>query len=349
MKSRRSLFYRAFVIAIVALTLVPLIAEGAPPSVDRGRRGGGGGGGGGGETSVGNNLSFPVIWSDGVTKVLRGTYGSPVFDGAYVTDASGVKWYLQQDANNTWQAESAIPTDTFNVDWVNWGDNLEARAWPDRSQVRIETTLIQDLTTPMTGFTMQQTSGSGITEMWGTNTQTYASTQATVYSGAARLTIQKVDATKTLTWDASTGQWTGTGVLGTYFNGAVADAGDGPGYYSAEINVSGKLVYGYNWNMRTPGMSGGPGSYRITFSLDTEFPGLNTYFDANTQIVPSAEEEAVIAAEGGGVAAMDPANNLSYIDVNITSSGSGGGGGGGVESLAAAVAADGDRFTTRFP
>ena len=36
--------------------------------------------------------------------------------------------------------------------------------------------------------------------------------------------------------------------------------------YSAEINVKGKVIYGYNWNTRV--LSDGPGYYRITFSMD---------------------------------------------------------------------------------
>ena len=48
---------------------------------------------------------------------------------------------------------------------------------------------------------------------------------------------------------------------------AVYNAGDGPGYYSAEINVKGKVIYGMLWDLKKAG--DGPGTYRITFSFDS--------------------------------------------------------------------------------
>lgn len=38
----------------------------------------------GGETSAGNNLSYPVVWAEGVTKVLRGTEGVVNTTGSFV-------------------------------------------------------------------------------------------------------------------------------------------------------------------------------------------------------------------------------------------------------------------------
>ena len=328
-------------LALAASLVLPAAAAGY---------GKGGGGGGGGETSVGNNLSFPVIWSDGVTKTLRGTMLVPVLEGQSVTDADGT-WYLQQDPNNTWQAENVDGTAApVNVSWVDWGDNLEGKPWPVGQQLRVETTLLEDLTTAMQGYTMKVLYGSGSTEMQGTNGVAYDSTQAIIYSGAARLTIQRIDPTLAYdpnnvpTWDAATSRWTGSAVIpnpsstdGTFYNMAVFQTGDGPGFYAGEINVGGKIVYGYNW--KTTGYAAG--TYRLTFSLDkagfeAANPGmtLNTFFDAGSQILPSAEGEAVTpAAETGGTAveAIDVANQLSYLDVVLTGSqgGKGGRGGGG--------------------
>ena len=46
------------------------------------------------------------------------------------------------------------------------------------------------------------------------------------------------------------------------FNKAVYEALDGPGFYSAEINVKGKVIYGYTWKVRT--LNQGTGYYRLT-------------------------------------------------------------------------------------
>lgn len=306
------------------------------------------GGGGGHETTPGNNLSLPVIWSDGVTKALRGTFGAPVFDGESFTDEL-YTWYLQQDAYNEWQAQSADWSGTpVYVNWIDWGDNLEAKDWYSTSVVRVETVLYQDLDTAMTGFTMSHLWGEGTSEMWGTNTGTYDSFQATVYSGCARLTIQKLskdpaDPEFYVSWDPYTGEWVGD-VGSALLNSAVWEAVEGstsPLYYSAEVNIPGKVIYGYNWNLRKTG--DGAGVYRLTFSLDgieghCPVP-LNTYFDANTQIMPSIELTTLAwppkgpqigptvaeADPGGGVAVIDVDNNLTYIDVTILArSGKGG-------------------------
>ena len=292
--------------------------------------------------TAGNCLSMPVIWSDGVTKVLRGVYGTPVFLGES-TMVGEVECWLQQDDLNMWQAESvdgsAAPVD---VTWIDWGDNLEAVDWSERSKVRVELVMWQNITAaPMLGFEMAWISGEGKTEMWGTSTVEYASVDATVYSGCANLTIQKLtknhldpEDPPVLTWNPATNEWDGD-ALEAQFNGGVWDGGDGPAYYSAEINVSGKCIYGYNWDVRRGG--DGAGSYRLTYSLedDSQHTGvvLNAFFidGITTIMLPDPEEpEAVIEAEPtqGGVAAIDFANNLTYIDLNIVAKSGGGKGGG---------------------
>ena len=127
------------------------------------------------------------------------------------------------------------------------------------------------------------------------------------------------------------------------FNGAVYEGGDGPGYYSAEINVKGRIIYGYTWNVRN--LNEGPGYYRLTFSFDDQLTGaptgLNTFFrDGLTQIALPLEEETETittleesdeggsSPDGGGNAVLDFVNNLSYIDVRILERESGGIGGG---------------------
>jgi hypothetical protein len=346
-------------------------------SLAQGQGLGGGQGGGKGRDkgeSAGNNLSFPVLWAEGVTKALRGAPGLETFDGAWWywwgTDADGepqscppdaenvnycedgddnpatlptelpgagaVKAYLQQDAANEWQAQSAdasyAPVD---VDWIDWGDNLESVDWYTKSQVRTEVVLIEDLVAPMAQYDMRHLFGWGIDEMHGTTGVVLAGTQATVYSPCARLTIQKLlvdrgdPALASLVWVPQEG-WLGPGLVNVpIFNMAVYNAGDGPGYYSAEINVKGKIIYGYTWNVRR--LNEGAGDYRITFSFDgvCGSAALNTYFTQGvTQILEPIEEEIVVLESepgGGAVGVIDFGNNLTYMDVRILERGGGGG------------------------
>ena len=61
--------------------------------------------------------------------------------------------------------------------------------------------------------------------------------------------------------------WTGTGAGAPVFNMAAWQrTTDGPGSYGAELNVGGKIVYGFVW--RTTDLTAG--EYRLTFSLDND-------------------------------------------------------------------------------
>lgn len=361
-----------------------------------------GGSGGGGHTTGSNNLSFPVIWAEGVTKVLPGTPDmAPVLDGAWwyqwgtngsdpnVTPAScapdpdniaycddGIalqfdtsrvpgyppadsplplaRAYLQKDPNNVWQAQSFSMKNldgTFvapvNVDLIDWGDNLESQDWTTKSQVRAEVVLFEDHLVgdaepapfPMLEYGMRHASGWGIDEVHGLEATLDAvpvlgpGTQATVYSNCARLTIQKLTVPRTdpalagLVWVAGSGWTEPEGsmvdlVKEPLFNKPVWEGGDGPGYYAAEINVKGRIIYGYTWNLKT--LNDGPGDYRVTFSLDPTgvCPStLNTFFaEGVTSIIVPVEEEVTVEAEpvgGGAVGVVRYAENLTFMDVHI--------------------------------
>ena len=104
---------------------------------------------------------------------------------------------------------------------------------------------------------------------------------------------------------------------------AVSEADDGPGFYNAEINVKGKIIYGYTWNVNN--MNEGEGHYRLTFSFDGNIEQ-TTSFDDNTEIILPVEEdtaEGIIAeAPGsGGTAVLNIPNNLTYIDILIGAAG----------------------------
>ncbi len=393
-----SLFLVLFLVLALA---IPAYAKGP---------GGGGGGGGKPPSEASNNLSYPVIWAEGVTKVLPGAPGmTPTLNGVWwyqwgtngtdpdVTPAScapdpdnnefcddGIpsqydytkvpgepaadnplplaKAYLQKDKYNVWQAWSGTPAEAgvdqenrnIYVDYIDWGDNLESVDWYTRSQVRTEVVLFQDLPTSYLEYQMRHTSGWGIDEVHGMATALDNSPllgeglRATVYSNCARLTIQKLlvnrddPALENLIWVAGEGWTEPEGypelINPHIFNGSVHEGGDGPGYYSAEINVKGRIIYGYTWNVRNLNdLTGVPptaaGDYRITFSFD-EICGtalLKTFFVAGTtQILVPLEEEVAAEAEpideGGATAILRTDLNLTYIDVRILERGGGGGG-----------------------
>ena len=278
-----------------------------------------------------------------------------------------VKAYLQKDSKNTWQAASADWSGDeapVSVDWIDWGDNLESNDWYTRSQVRTEVVLFEDLmeetpdepgardggTEPWLEYAMRHVSGWGIDEVHGMAVDENGpvlgdGNRATIYSHCVRFTIQKLlvkrdNATlDNLVWVPGVG-WTEDDATTTdlinspIFNKAVYEGGDGPGYYSAEINVKGRIIYGYTWNVRQ--LNEGPGDYRLTFSFDQSCGtvALNTFFvDGVTQILlPLETEEVAASAEpvdaGGGTAVLDFDNNLTYMDVRILDRGGGGGGGG---------------------
>lgn len=330
------------VVTAVILAALPAVAQGGP--------GGGGGGGGGGETTAVNNLSFPVIWSCGVTKPLPGTPGVEKFLGDY-TVIAGVNWYHQQDANNSWQAESLNyrinSTRRLPVSWVDWSDNLESKDWYVTSVVRVETVLYRDLgapdtlgvsIAPMTTYPMAYLYGDGPTEMQGTNGFEFPGSQATIYTSCSRFTLQKIADTGELMlyWNGTA--WAGDSLLKTLFNKATYEGGDGRNAYSGEINVGGKLIYGYNWSVsrlaRDNGITDPAGRYRLTFSIDpgcTVTPNLTFSYPYTKILTLAPESAAILAAEpgGGGKAVIDYNNQLTYIDVRILPRGGGGGGGGG--------------------
>lgn len=321
------------------------LLRGPPP-------GSGSGGGGGHVETAGNNLSFPVLFTDGDPVALRGTVGTEVFGGAtwYVwTDADGdhaclssectppdgVTYqtvYPQQDPDNEWQADNDGDLGAVAVSWVDWGDNLEARSWPLNSKLRVETVLLRDLATPMTAYEMVHLYGQGTSEMWGTTGTTYDSTQATVYSDCARLLIQRLDGPREelqpgdVVWDATASRWTGK-IGAPLVDGGVWEHIDGPGGYSAEVNIPGKVIYGYNWNVR--GTNDGAGDYRITFALDGVACPYTVQADlSSAQVFLPAEETAEVTAEEGdetgsdtegATALVQGGDQLTYIDVRITS------------------------------
>ncbi len=295
------------------------------------------------EETAGNNLAVPILWSeDGYTVPLRGAMGTPTLTGATAacSTVAGATAALQQDEGNTWQADNILLAGN-QVSSIDWGDNLESKDWRVGQMLRVETGLYSDVSSaPMTGYEMCYVSGSGQTEMWGAvlngpdGAVSYEGTEAMVYSAGARLTIQRIDAGATPSWDATNHRWTGAGVADPVYNGALHEGtAGGTNSFGAEINVSGKLVYGFIW--QTAGLYNG--EYRLTFSLDGasgDFPGSGTSL-ANASVRTSTEAAALMMGPGGGgmggggggggedegsgnTAVVVGASQLSYIDVALS-------------------------------
>ncbi len=356
------------------------------------------------EEAAGNNLSFPVIWAEGITKTLREppadlgeadylltgewwfVWGpepidpdSPIYSCApspsdelvciNQTDPGSdlypvvYKAWVQKDANNFWEAYNKTALNQVDVDFIDWGDNLESIDWSIKSRVRTELVIYENVvdqgeSVPVLQYPMRHVSGWGTDEVHGLQTldgAVYDPTindptstfgmQATVYSERTRMTIQKLNVDRddprlsSLTWEDS--KWVDHGgdevllINEPILNQSLAEAADGPGYFNAEVNVKGKIIYGYTWDVKQ--LNEGTGSYRITYSFDGDIStGLNTFITNSTTIIVAEEEEDEgdvhtteedAEAGRGGVGMLDFVNNLTYMDIEIVGKTTGGGGG----------------------
>ena len=318
----------------------------------------------GGNTAGANNLSVPVFFAEGIgltgLNVTEST-GMPgdtgdVWGESYLFD--GVLYYLQQ-SGSIWQADWASGAGTPPVEVVSdWADALTHQIWDEHSIVRTEVVLFKadfatyqaTLATPLTGYVMNYLGGDGLEEIWGTPADPYDNTigtvmqavLATAYSSCARFRIEK------LAWPADITN-VPTGIIpdtfadgyaayiaSTYYNSSVYDrfGVDGPtGAYSAELNVPGKVIYGYNWDLAhfkpptapkkdTPGFSwvsgvAKVGWWRLTFNFD---PGWDTT-TRNAAIKALDLGDLEDAADFHPVAVVptdDPTAAYTYLDLYVT-------------------------------
>lgn len=272
--------------------------------------------------------------------------------------------YWQKTSANVWQAGSEGPTaGARNAAFVNWGDNLETGQWTTNSVIRVETTPFSALTatSPSTliGFQMWHVSGQGTNELWGVRaTEPLNSTATTivpyiynspytiVHTQSARLNLGLL---KNLavgescgnpppaspfkdylgTWQASPAQWKFTTATGEVLPLYTIDLA-----YTPELNIGGKFVYGYNWNVRNMTLSPGltaAGWWRLTFYTTTgsvNFPNLVPLTEpAFTYTYVPSPTLAISPSEDTGpkyVATVDTTNNLTYIDICLNASTGGG-------------------------
>lgn len=244
-----------------------------------------------GITVYGNCLSMPVVFAEGHGLTgedpvhfsgLRGTPGVEYFVEPY--DATLIDGYpvYRNPSVNEWQASwsdgltwgGEVPCE------LDWADNMTRQTWNERSQVRVEAVLfaaVDPILHPLTGYNMYSLGGTQLSEVFVTNTTKYLATLATVYSNVARLKIQKLDAQG------------GVPVVELY-NSACYDGYfvDGPSdAFTAEVNMGGKCIYGFNWNMKEVPLANKVGWYRLTLTFDaeaiyTDYDGVNHMYPRNT-------------------------------------------------------------------
>lgn len=258
--------------------------------------------------------------------------------------------YWQKSAASAWQAETLGPNaGPKNVSYIDWGDNLESVSWKTSSMVRVEATPFATLGTPLLGFQMWHVSGQGTDEMWGVRGNdaddadpwVYDSSYAIIQTPAARLNIAKlVNGTSTCptaggtqppsvatTWTkgSAPGSWTGLSTLH-----------DIP--FTAELNIGGKFVYGYNWQLQRDAVLpnvGKAGWWRLTFYTENNTDSGKDSVIFNDAAIPTTPPpgalpelpvQQALRIQGVSILAdtgalykptVDTANNLTYIDICI--------------------------------
>ncbi len=265
-------------------------------------------------TTVGNNLSTPVFFTEGIgitgsnVTIATGLPGDAGDIWAGTFTYLDVTYYLQQTVN-VWQADWVNGAGSPPVEVVSdWADALTHQVWDEHSLVRTEVVLFKSdfaayqaaQATPLTGYAMSYLYGDGLAEIWGTPADpanpamgtVIPADAATAYSSCARFRIEK------LAWPADITN-VPTGIIpdtfapgydayiaSTFYNSSVYEryGVDGPtAAYSAELNVPGKVIYGYNWDLAhfkppvAPKITAGfdwvtgvtkVGWWRLTFNLD---------------------------------------------------------------------------------
>jgi hypothetical protein len=279
---------------------------------------------GGGETTVGNNLSYPAITADGyaITPVTDSftvtypvdatdTYSGLTADEIAWLEANG-PWYPQKTTGNTWQADYVDAVAAVDVDFIDWGDNVETVSPKLRSPFRLEVTLYEplaDLGASANGYTMRVLEyPSSSNELQGTNNVKYDADYATVVSASPKLVVQFLGASVPTNLEWASDKWV--------YSGTNTWPSIAPVSFAPELNVGGKYVWGASQGGWKPTQAG---YYRITF-----FAPLAGEVQLNGMIA-NASTGFTAPAEGKAVAVLVPALNLTYIDVLALAGGGGGG------------------------
>ena len=250
------------------------------------------------------------------------------------------RMYWQKLEANQWNAGQVTldSSQAATVRYVDWGDSIEVKSWPETSILRVETQPFIDLSNldqddmidtngspilDLEGIEMWHVSGQGITEQWGARATVngpvpfvYDSPYAIINAGTAELYLSKLHQT-----DADDGLEEGQHgcpyVVAGDENGQIDYPTDYPfvrswapgvGWssscnltpvdYTVELSVSGKYVHGYNWRMN-----------RLQNPLPSDECGDNTWQKTGwwrLTFVPNGGEERVFFPSVGEVVTSAP-------------------------------------------
>jgi hypothetical protein len=264
-----------------AATVAALVVPGT--AFAKGTPGGGGGGGGGGEEITANSLSVPAIYVGAANPSglsCDGTYRVPT--GVPQTGYPVEGYYYVQGVHS-WQAGclEAAPAATVTA---AWGDNLAGDAMMKvGSPIRVEMGLNAGAQ-GLTGFTVVKLQPDELDRLSAYGTKAVVTLDPVT---GELMTYESVPALST-----ETRVWAAGAHLKIYPEGhpeaAIVD-----GTASAEINATGRVVYGYN--LRVPSV----GNYVIEYT----FPNVTITGVNKGAVTPNALGDMVsltITVGGGG-------------------------------------------------
>ncbi|HET8725441.1 MAG TPA: hypothetical protein VFM53_14685 [Anaeromyxobacteraceae bacterium] len=288
-------------------------------------------------TTIGNNLSFPLVLADGYgltgTKVTGTWQGAgpfaavpafdfgtglrptstetltafPFLDTATSVTIGGVRYYPQA-GSSTWQAEwrsNAAGAEVPVI--VGWGSEITSRPFNATQTISIAPALLQDatiVTDPadvMTAYRMAVLSGTKDTEVQGTTGVTYTSVARNVFAINLRLKIEKLDDGGNpvfVAFDKALYQYFGASEGGS---GGGSTSGSSTPKLAAAVNGPGAVTYTYNLRPSTITFPAGvtaTGTWRLTLILDPEAT-VGTAKVPNHVLFRGADNASAVVAEDG--------------------------------------------------
>jgi hypothetical protein len=229
-----------------ALAVAALMVPGAAAKGPGGGGGHGGGGGGGGTGEVApNSLSVPAVFVGGTNPfglTCDGSFAAPTGDPWTGYTLPGY-YYVQ--GVNSWQASCGEDAPGATVD-AEWGDNLGGDArLKVGSPIRVEIGLWDQAANEYTGWTVQKLEPAQLDRVSPYGTSAIATDTGYVSEPETPFGETRV--------------WAANATL------SIVNADSGVPVYvgpaTAEINSTGRIVYGYN--LRVPAA----GDYTITFTF----------------------------------------------------------------------------------
>jgi hypothetical protein len=263
----------------------PVVGESGVLYAGGNGNGGGGNGGGGHTTGATNNLSVPTImignpFTGVIAPLTIPTYPTGTPMTGYSIDPTAY-YYVQ--GVHTWQGTTDIATTATAT--AEWGDNLAGDAKLKVGKpIRVELGLFDDTGLQMEGFTVVKLEPEKLDREAKYGTLATSDGVGGWFATAENIPVRVFDNGVTFSVkNVATGEY-------------VVDPGSNP---TAEINATGKVVYGYNLRVYAVG------EYDITF------------------VIPSVD----ITGVDVGDYTTDPLGpDTVTLTINVTTGGGGGGG-----------------------